>query len=93
MQSLLQNGENNAETVENRDKVFAIRIWQYWKGVDKKCHRISVCAGNQLQQVKSWKSFRTRADSRAGNRTRLNGARKKYNVNFIVKAGVFLYNW
>ena len=33
-----------------------------------------------------------RADSITGNRTKRNGGRKKFNVNFIVKTGVFLYN-
>ncbi len=33
-----------------------------------------------------------RADSRTGNKIKLSGGRKKFNVNFIVKTGVFLYN-
>ncbi len=33
-----------------------------------------------------------RADSRTGNRAEGNGGRKKFNVNFIVKTDVFLYN-
>ena len=33
-----------------------------------------------------------RADSITGNRTGLSGGRKKFNVNFIVKISVFLYN-
>ncbi|RKI40161.1 hypothetical protein D7V86_04160 [bacterium D16-51] len=37
-------------------------------------------------------SFRTKADSITGNKIKRNGGRKKFNVNFIVKTGVFLYN-
>ena len=37
-------------------------------------------------------SFRTRADSVTGNKARLSGGRKKFNVNFIVKTGGVLYN-
>ena len=33
-----------------------------------------------------------RADSITGNRAERNGRRKKFNVNFIVKTDVFLYN-
>ena len=33
-----------------------------------------------------------RAVSITGNRVDRNGGRKQFNVNFIVKAGVFLYN-
>ena len=37
-------------------------------------------------------NFRTRADSLTDNKAELSGRRKKFNVNFIVKIGVFLYN-
>ena len=37
-------------------------------------------------------NFRTRADSIADSRAGRNGGRKKFNVNFIVKADAFLYN-
>ncbi len=39
-------------------------------------------------------SFRTRADSITDNKlsARLNGGRKKFNVNFIVNTNIFLYN-
>ena len=37
-------------------------------------------------------SFRTRADSITNKKAELSGERKKFNVNFIVKIGVFLYN-
>ena len=33
-----------------------------------------------------------RADSTINNKAGLSGGRKKFNVNFIVKADVFLYN-
>ena len=33
-----------------------------------------------------------RADNRIDNRARISGGRKKFNVNFIVKTGGFLYN-
>ncbi len=33
-----------------------------------------------------------KADNITDNGTRLSGGRKKFNVNFIVKIGVFLYN-
>jgi hypothetical protein len=39
------------------------------------------------------RSLRTRADSISGNRARfISGGREKFNVNFIVKTGIFLYN-
>ena len=37
-------------------------------------------------------SFRTGADSITGNKAERSGWKKRFNVNFIVKAGVFLYN-
>ena len=37
-------------------------------------------------------SFRTRADSTVNSKEKLSGGRKKFNVNFIVKISVFLYN-
>lgn len=40
--------EDNVETVENRDTVLTIRVWQYRQGADQDRHRISVCRGNQL---------------------------------------------
>ena len=40
---------------------------------------------------KCWQS--TRADSIIGNKEEWNGGRKEFKVSFIVKAGIFLYNW
>ena len=53
---------------------------------------IIICAatGGMVTTLKG--SFRTRADSITGSKTRLSRGRKKFNANFIVKTGVFLYN-
>ena len=54
--------------------------------IDKKTNQQKVDKLNKKQ----WKCHT--ADSITNNRTRLSEGRKKFNVNFIVKTGDFLYN-
>ena len=93
MQSLLQNGEKitlkqwKAEIKSLQSEYDSIGKEQTKTATELAYAEVISYTKRTLRE-----SFRTRADSVTGNRARLSGWRKKFDVNFIVKTSGFLYN-
>ena len=93
MRSLLQNGE---KITPKQWKAEIQSLQAEYDSIGKKQTKTATelayaeVIGYNKKNLKG--SFRTRADSRTGNRAERNGGRKKFNVNFIVNRSVFLYN-